>query len=237
MLSLPAAPFLYRICSAASGRGLRPAMTNARMRSSSSVIVWTSSGLVSRADRSAATRGRSAEQPELGGAGHRIGPDDLAADVARGGSSFESQSSSAGSHSRTRRRAGGAGSPGSKCRATRCVRPMPAGGVCTTSGSGGKWPRGVGVERRADPVEVALHGLVHALGEREVRDRVVDVEQSRSLLVDRCRLSAAFAAGRRQRRTDRSRRRSCESARAACGRRARCAPRSPRSARWGPSGS
>ena len=48
----------------------------------------------------------------------------------------------------------------------------------------------IGVEGRADALEIALHRLVHALGEREVGDRVVHVEQRVSLGVDRCSLRA-----------------------------------------------
>ena len=65
------------------------------------------------------------------------------------------------------------------------------GGVCATSGSGGNVARRIRVERRRDAVEVALHRLVDALGEGEVGDRIVDVEQPAGLGVDGRRLGVA----------------------------------------------
>ena len=62
---------------------------------------------------------------------------------------------------------------------TRWVSVTPVAGVRATSGSGGSAPLLTEVERRADAVEVALHRLVDALGERQVGHRVVDVEQRR----------------------------------------------------------
>ena len=69
------------------------------------------------------------------------------------GSTSPSQASSAGSAVRPRRwRRRARLSPGLSCSATRWVSPIPAVGVCTTSGSGGKVAAGVGVERRRRPV-------------------------------------------------------------------------------------
>ena len=122
--------------------------------------------------------------------------------ASRLGSTPASQRLTAGSASeRGVGSAAGGPSPGCRCRPTRCVSVTPVGGVRTTSGSGGYWPVVYAVERRADAVEVALHRLVDALGQREVGERVVDVEQAVDLRVDRGALPCRRPRGAWPRRT------------------------------------
>ena len=208
---------------------------DAGSRSSSSVIACTSSGL---------------DELETGRAGERrgrpgvTGSSCLPPPTGSVQATVQPISAEVGQHAcRARRRAparpsargvalGGRGRPGRRCDGDAMRQPDPGAGVCDDLGIGREVPR---CRRRrgsrASAVEVALHGLVHALGQREVGDGVVDVEH-RSAPARRSRppRRRSRRAGRRGR-TDTSRRPPFGCGRPACGRRARCAPRSPRSAR------
>ena len=68
--------------------------------------------------------------------------------------------------------------------------------MSTIPGSGGKVASSVGGDGAGDTIVVALHGLVHALGERQVRDGVVGIEQGVCLAVQCGLLGGRCTAGR-----------------------------------------
>src|SRR5882757_3641887 len=56
-----------------------------------------------------------------------------------------------------------------------------------------KVSRRIGIERGRDSLEVSLYRLVNAFGQSKIRDRVIDVEQSGGLVVDRLGLARVCA--------------------------------------------
>ena len=129
------------------------------------------------------------------GAGHGIDPADLAPD----GSERRERRCKPGIESRL---CGGTGrgaprapaDPGSKWIADAYVSADTIRGGLDDLRLGREVSGGVGVERCADALEVSLHRLVYAFGERKVGDSVVYVEQQRRLGVDRGRFLAGARA-------------------------------------------
>ena len=107
---------------------------------------------------------------------------------ASGGRTFSSHESSAGSAVARGVAPEGAVDAGLEVEPDPVRERDPARRRPDDVGLGRKLALRVRVEGRGDPVEVPLHGLMDALRQREIGDRVVEVEQPPHLGVDRGRL-------------------------------------------------